>query len=256
MAVSGNFDTLFFRNGVPLIDENTPFKPLNMLAVNESSIIQGYNFYEYQQACGIQDTSTILVNVSTSINTNISTIQGRTLSSITTLTSNINFIGKIYTSSIEYPQNVDFMSTGFNNAYSGKILTPIIPLGEKLSHLINSHRFNVHVDFQYSLYLSTPTSNFTWINTLGSLNTLDDPILLFGNKGSSNITRVGNNTYTTLNTSLVFSPTVTQMPANISNFQLQINLNSTINAISPLSPYFDIYIPGSINFKITLTPSF
>lgn len=254
MAVSGNFDTLFFKNAVPLIDENTPFTPLNMLAVNQSSIIQGYSFYEYQQACGIQDTSTILTTVSTNINTTVSTIQGRTLSSITSLASNINFIGKLYTSTIEYPQNIDFISTGSNQTYPGQILTPFITLGSTISQLINSQRFNVYVDFQYSLYLSTPSDNFTFVNTLGSLNTLDDPVLLFGNKGSSNISRVGNNVYTTLNTSLLFSPTVTQMPANISNFQLQINLNSTLNASSSTSPYFDIYIPNKNNFKFTLMP--
>lgn len=243
MAVSGNFDTLFFKNAVPLIDENTPFKALNMLAINHSSIIQGYSFYEYQQACGIQDTSTILTTVSTNINNTVSTIQAKTASKFAAVSSNINFIGKIYTSTFQYPENTDFISTGF-----GQIMTPIIPLGDSLSQLINSQRFNVYVDFQYSLYLSTSADTFTWVNTLGSLNTLDDPSFTYGNKGSSKISRVGNNVYTTLNTTLLFIPNSLQMPAKITNFQLQINTTSSNE------PYFDIYIPTNNNFKFTLTP--
>lgn len=225
-----------------------------MLAINESSIIQGYTFYEYQQACGIQDTSTILTTVSTNITNTVSSIQARTLSSLTLLSSNINFIGKIYTSTLHYTQNVDFTSTGSNQTYPGQILTPIIPLGNTLSQLINSQRFNVYVDFHYSLYLSTSTDNFTWVNTLGSLNNLDPPSFTFGNKGSSSATRVGNNVYTQVNNTLVFNPTPLQMPINISTFNLQINLNSTINATSSNAPYFDIYIPTTNNFKFTLVP--
>jgi len=254
MSSSGIFDTIFFKNAIPLINENTPFSTFQMLAINQSSIIQGYSFYEYQQACGIQDTSTILTNVSTNINYNISTIQAKTLSSISYLSSNINFIGKTYYSTIEYSSGQDFSLTGNNQLYTIKITAPTIDLGSTFSQLINTNKFNLYVDFYYSLFLSTSRDNFTWVNTLGSLNTLDDPELLYGNKGSYNTTRVGNNAYTTIRSSLLFNPIQTQMPANITNFQLQLELVSTINARSRIGPYFDIYIPAKNNFKFTLVP--
>jgi len=144
---------------------------------------------------------------------------------------------------------VDFISTGNYELYPGNIKTSFW-LGKGVTDIINTGNYKVCVDFDYSLYLSTSYDSFTWVNTIGSLNTLDNPLFTFGNKGSSKLTRVGNSVYTQVNTRLAFN----QIPANVSNFQLQINLNSTINAISSLSPYFDIYIPSNNNLKITLSP--
>jgi hypothetical protein len=138
--------------------------------------------------------------------------------------------------------------------YPGSILTPNLWIGTGLTNLINTGNYNVYVKFDYSLYLSTSYDTFTFVDTLGSLNDLGNPLFTYGNKGSLTTTRVGNNTYTQINANLLFNPNPLQMPANISNFQIQINLNSTINATSNLPPYFDIYIPSENNFVITLCP--
>jgi hypothetical protein len=151
-------------------------------------------------------------------------------------------------------QLIDFVSTGLNQVYPGNIITPNLWLGDGITRYINTGNYRVYLDFHYSLYLSTSFDNFTWINTLGSLNTLDNPLFTFGNKGSSSSSRVGNTIHTQINSRLLFNPRTQQIPANVSNFQLQLILNSTVNAISSLSPYFDIYIPSSNNFKITLYP--
>jgi hypothetical protein len=151
---------------------------------------------------------------------------------------------------------LDFNATGTGDVYPQNIIGPTLWLENNITDIIKTNNYDVYVDFQYSLYLSTLTDRFTWVDTLGSLNSLDNPLFTYGNKGSISKTRVGNDVYTQVNNTLLFNSKTTQMPLTTSNFQIQINLNSTINAISPLSPYFDIYIPGSNNFKITLTPSF
>jgi hypothetical protein len=138
--------------------------------------------------------------------------------------------------------------------YPGTILTPTLWLGNGITDLINTGNYNVYVNFDYSLYLSTSYDTFTWVTTQGSLNALGNPLFTYGNKGSLNTTRIGNYTYTQINANLLFNPNPLQMPANVSNFQLQINLNSTINATSPIPPYFDIYIPSQNNFVVTLQP--
>jgi hypothetical protein len=106
------------------------------------------------------------------------------------------------------------------------------------------------------LYLSTSYDKFTFVNTQGSLNALGNPLFTYGNKGTQNSTRVGNYIYTNINANLLFNPNSSQMPANISNFQLQINLNSTTNSTSTTPPYFDIYIPSQNNFVVTLQSLF
>jgi len=136
------------------------------------------------------------------------------------------------------------MSTGSNQLQAENIKIPNLWLGNGLTSLINSGNYNVYIDFDYSLYLSTSADSVTWVTTLGSLNALDNPLFIFGNKGSSKLTRIGNTTYTQINTRLAYNKT----PANVSNFQVQLNLSSI------LMPYFDIYVPSSNNFKITLSP--
>jgi hypothetical protein len=148
----------------------------------------------------------------------------------------------------------DFINSGIGFEYPGTILTQNLWLGTGLTNLINTGNYNVYVNFDYSLYLSTTYDNFTWVNTQGSLNALGNPLFTFGNKGSSNTMRVGNSSYTQVNANLLFNPNPSQMPANISNFQLQIILNSSINATSILPPYYNIYIPAQNNFVVTLQP--
>jgi hypothetical protein len=151
----------------------------------------------------------------------------------------------------------DFITASISgNQYPGKILTPNLWLGQDLTNIINTRNYNVYINFKYSLYLSTSYDTYTWVTTQGSLNTLDNQLFSFGNKGSLTTTRVGSYTYTDINTTLLFNPNLYQMPANVSNFQIQLILNSSINSSSSVPPYFDIYIPAQNNFTVTLSPLF
>lgn len=254
MTSSGIFDTIFFKNAVPLIDEITPFSTLTLLAMGPSSIVQGYSFYDYQNACGFQDTSTIVnqlsTNIGSTVSLNRSTLQSELNSSIQTLTDSINFIGKTYVSTIPYSS--EFMSsyTGTDNLYPGVIITPQLSLGN-ISSLITSSRYNVYVDLEYSLELVANDSH-TWVNTVGVFNALGNPIYADANKGATTTTRVGNNTITNINTSLLFTPGPTQIPLTTSSFHFEVYLKSSINATTDFSPLFNIYVPDHI--KLTLVP--
>jgi len=251
---SGNFDTIFFKNAAPLVDDVTPFSTFSILAVGPSSIVQGYSFYDLQKLYGAPDTSTITNQLSTTIVNNISSLQSTTQSQISTITNQLNNLNQSFISTIP---TTDLFSTytGTSETYPGNIQLNSFSLGG-LSSIINTGKYTLTVDFQYSLYLNTPNDLFTWVTTLGSLNTLDDPSLVYGNKGSQLTTRVGNNVYSQINNNLIFNPSYNQMPLNVSNFNLQLLLNSSIN-ISPttnMAPNFDIYVQGLNNFTFTLTP--
>jgi len=139
--------------------------------------------------------------------------------------------------------------TGSDQQYPGVIKTPSVSLGN-LSSTINSSNFNVYVDFEYSLNLNTPNDLYTWVSTVGVFNQLDNPIYVDGNKGATTTTRVGNNTYADIKTSLLFSPSSTQIPQNTSSFHFEVYLNPSINSIGSIAPNFDIYVKDSL--KLTL----
>lgn len=254
MTSSGIFDTIFFKNAVPLINEITPFSTLTLLAMGPSSIVQGYSFYDYQNACGFQDTSTIVnqlsTNIGSTVSLNRSTLQSELNLSIQNLTDSINFIGKSYVSTIPYSSAFTSTYTGTDNLYPGVIITPSLSLGN-LSSLITSSRYNVYVDLEYSINL-VANDSYTWVSTVGVFNTLGNPIYADANKGATTTTRVGNNTFTNINTSLLFTPGSTQIPLTTSSFHFEVYLRSTISASSITSPLFDIYVPDHV--KVTLVP--
>ena len=250
---SGSFDTLFFKNAIPLVNDNTPFSTLTLLAVGPSSIVKGYTFYEYQKACGFQDTSTIVNNISatnnTSLSINISTLRSEVASTSQSILSTISFIGKTYVSTIPYSSAFTSTYTGSNERYPGVITTPPVSI-DSLSSIINSSKYNVYVDLEYSLNLNTSNDSYTWVSTVGVFNMLDNPIYIGGNKGATSTTRVGNNTYANINTSLLFSSDITQIPQNVSSFFFNVYLNSSINCTANTSPTFDLYVKDYL--KLTL----
>lgn len=250
---SGSFDTLFFKNAIPLINDNTPFSTLTLLAVGPSSIVQGYPFYEYQKACGFQDTSTIVSHINSITNTeltkNTSTLRSEAVSTSQSLLSTISFIGKTYVSTIPYSSAFTSTYTGSNQNYPGVIITPPISVGG-LSPIINTSKYNVYVDIEYSLNLNTSNDLYTWVSTVGVFNMLDNPIYIDGNKGTTTTTRVGNNTYANIKTSLLFSPEITQIPENVSSFHFELYLRSSIYCTANTSPKFDIYVKDDLRFTL------
>ena len=278
---SGTFETLFFQKAVPLINDVTGYSTLTMLAVGSNGYLEGYSFHEYQSTCGFQDSSTLTTVLTKTFNSTLT-------STITSINSSIDFIGKTYISTIPLVQWVssqtitnypyyynstffsslvssfvstgvlapsyifDFASTG-TLQYGSSITTPSIWLGSNLSGLINSGKYTTYVNLQYSLSLSTNTT-FSWISTLGVFNQLDDPSYMYGNKGVSFTTRLGNYQYSHINTTLLFNPQTpgynTQIPTNVSNFHIELYVNSNTPSASPV---FDIFMQGN-NITFTLVP--
>lgn len=199
--------------------------------------------------------STIIT--STFISSFISTFVFSTFN--TTLISsvvNIEYLSTLFSSFVSTgvaapSYSFDFASTGIVE-YSSSINTPSLWLGSNLSKLINSGNYTTYVNLQYSLSLSTNTTSFSWVSTLGVFNQLDDPSYTYGNKGVSFTTRLGNDQYSHINTTLVFNPKYsTHIPINISNFHLDLYVNSNNTAVAPA---YDLFIPGENNVTFTLVP--
>ena len=278
---SGNFETLFFQKAVPLINDVTGYSTLTLFAVGSNGYLEGQSFYRYQSTCGFQDSSTLTTVLTKTFNSTLT-------STVTAINNSIEFIGKTYISTIPLVQWVSsqtitnypyyynstffsslvssFVSTGvlassyiFDFASTGKlqygstITTPSFWLGSNLSGLINSVMYTTYVNFEYSLSVSTNTT-FSWVSTLGIFNQLDDPSYIYGNKGVSFTTRIGNSQYSHINTTLLFNPQTpgynTEIPINVSNFHLELYINSNTTA----SPAFDMYMQGQNNIIFTLVP--
>jgi hypothetical protein len=243
---SFNIDTFSWYRSLPLSNDTVPFSTLTMFAVGPSSFLAPYSFYQYSISSGFADTSTLSVSIMSFISTAIPS----------TTTGIENTLGKIYQSTFD---TADFTST-YNTsteAYPLKILTPYVSLGSSFQGLIDSKLYNVFVDTQYSLYLSSSYTSSTWVSTTGLFNSTV-PFSNLGLYGRTVTTRQGNNTYQQIYNKLSYIPQPngqeTQISPSASNFGLNIFLQSTVNTISSLAPAFDLYIPGQNNYTITLVP--
>jgi len=389
---SGYFDTIFFQNAVPISITISEFSTLSVLSIGSNGYMRGYTFYDYQHACGFSDTSTLTTALTSSFTSTLATIQSNTVSSFSSVNSNIQYNGKIYVSTIpflqwissttitDYPfyypssftttyiqpytstvysntSNVindldtyftpNYISTNLNSTfifnfvstpnvstlisttltgnyssiqtfmssfifstfnttlvssfvnilftstvtsnfvstgvlaksypydfisrgllpYSSNSMTSNIWLGDGLSNLINSRQYTVYVDTQYSAYISTSTT-FSWISTIGVFNSLDDPSYIYGNKGVTFTTRLGNNQYSHIHKSIPFNPlAIGQIPSATSNFHLELSLQSSIArtvtsgcgcriVTIDTSVYTDVFFQGQNNITFTLVPIF
>ena len=264
MSSSGNFDTIFFQKAFPLSTITSGYPPLTMLAVGPTGYLKDYSFYNYQSSCGFKDTSTITSYLSSyidksisttnvTINSNVSTIYN----TISTVNSNIVYNGKTYVYTLPFANN--FIST-----YDGTY--PQGPIGIKTSNLflantplktlMDSGKYTIMVNLQYSIYVSTTSlqiPSYTWISTIGMFN-------MVGTNGASFTTRLGNNEYSHINTSLIFNPiSVTrdyiQIAANNNNFHLELWLSNSGSTIPTATvPYFDIFMQAENNVTFTCIP--
>jgi len=152
----------------------------------------------------------------------------------------------------------DFTSSynTFTQACPNTLLGPDLWLGGDMSNLIASKKYNVFVDCQYSIYLSTSYDSCTWISTVGIFNARTGQ-----NVGRTVVSRVGNQNYMEVYNKYMFNPKFTadddNLPSNSSNFHLELDFLSTnklVNVSSILAPAYDIFIPGQNNFTFTLVP--
>lgn len=337
---SGSFNiNAFSRYGeLPVSIDTIPYSTLTMFAVGSNSFVTPYSFYEYTNACGFKDTSTITTQIlSTTANmihdarqTIVSTIPftkwvstdvtgtsivlsqtspfyyastfNKTVSTIPVAVTNTytsTLISTIYAPPVQmYPNSTPiypnvfqssclfefqstipyfvststsfgpYTSTGVlaasypfdfvssysitQNRYPNTIRTDSLWLGDTLSQMINSKQYNVFMNYQYNIWLSSSTTSCTWVSTIGYFGT--GP----GLTGQTSVTRVGDRTYTQVTNTCMYIPEPdgqqTQIGANTKSFSLVYSFQSTITETSIYSPACDLYIPGKNNFTITLVP--
>ncbi len=266
---SYNIDTFSWYRSLPLSNDTTPFSTLTMFAVGPSSFMKNYTFYDYTWANGFPDTSTFSVSITNYVRDS--------------LVSTTSALGKTFMSTIPYirwrtggntyeypvagtvPEPYDFISSYSTGllTYPVNIQTPSVWLGEGMTRLINSKQYNVFVDSQYSLFLSTPTDRFTWVSTIGLFSNSTQGSYGLLNQGRVVTTRVGNEQYLDIHSKMMYMPqpagTETQLIQNISSFYLDIYLRSSIFNTTfigaPNCPAYDIYIPGDNNLTFTLVPA-
>ena len=160
------------------------------------------------------------------------------------------------------PYNFTSTYTGGSAQYPLQISTPKLWLGTSMQALLDAQiqnvpgQYNVFVEFQYSLYLSSAATSYSWVSTTGTFGntTLDD-----GNIGRTVTTRVGMSNYSHIREELSFAGQPNtggdrEIGFFASNFTITLNLQSSFGTASALAPAFDIYIPGENNFTFTLVP--
>jgi hypothetical protein len=168
-----------------------------------------------------------------------------------------------FTSSVAAaPSLFNFTSTynGGSAQYPLQITTPKLWLGASMQALIDAQiqnvpgQYNVFVEFQYSLYLSSAATSYSWVSTTGLFGSN-----VAGNIGRTVTTRVGMSNYSHIREELSYAAQPNtggnrEIGTDASNFTLTLNLQSSFGTAGVLAPAFDIYIPGENNFTFTLVP--
>jgi hypothetical protein len=194
--------------------------------------------------------STIPVLASTFGSTLVSSISSNYVSTLPSVISSVVVPSEIF----------DFRSTFSTTNYA----TLDIPfsnvwLGEELRDLIGSQRYNVFVDYQYSIYVSTSRDPVTWVSTFGRFcfnETYPNPSAYSIYPVTS--TRIGDRQYSEVHVKQMITPgtnTTLLMTAGAnSNFYATTRLLSSISAAGPGEIFVDIFSPGANNYTFTLVP--
>lgn len=194
--------------------------------------------------------STIPILASTFGSTLVSSISSNYVSTLPSVISSVVVPSEIF----------DFRSTFSTTNYA----TLDIPfsnvwLGEELRNVLNKDRYNVFIDYQYSIYVSTNRDPVTWVSTFGRFsypNTLDT---VYYNTIINTNTRIGNSQYCEVHVKQMFipglptGPIVTTNNGN-SNFYGTVRLLSSIQATGTGEIFIDIFSPGANNYTFTLVP--
>ena len=263
-----NIDTFSWYRSLPLSNDTTGYSTGTLFAVGPSSFEVPYTFYQYQSTVGATDTSTMSVAVANYVAESLrSTVNGIGFNYQSTipLTHWIDPTNTSFQSPVPVPgwnpHPYDFVSTytTFNQTWPISFQMSTMWVGTDFISLIQSKQYIVAVDFQYSLFLSTnisvPPNYYSWVSTIGFLGSNT------GTFGKQITTRVGNQTYTSLQQKLVFNPQTTdeqitngQIGLTPSSFWFKAVIGSNIANTLADAPSFDVFVPGENNFTFTLTP--
>jgi hypothetical protein len=134
-------------------------------------------------------------------------------------------------------------------------------LGQGLQSLIDTRTYDVIVDMQYSLFVSTnnisspfSVTNYVWVSSVGIFD--NTPLGSLGQyTGVTSRTRAGNCNFMEVYNKQVFHPTKTgikELAFNNSNYGILFN---AIPTRSTTEVFVDVYMPGTDNMTITLVPT-
>ena len=152
----------------------------------------------------------------------------------------------------------DFQSTtDLNAAYPIQMRMSNLWLGSDMSQLINSKQYNVFVEYQYNIYVSTNQDQYTWVSTIGMFGSTTKGVN--GYEGRTTITRLPEKQYMEVYTKQMFKPQPagqeTELTATNSNFSVLLELSKSAFITAPGDRiYADVFIPGENNFTFTLVP--
>jgi hypothetical protein len=194
--------------------------------------------------------STIPVLTSSFTSTIPSTVQGSFVSTL------LNQVSSLYASSFTY----NFTSTINTSTYPIMIQFSNIWLGEGLQSLIDSKQYDVFVDCQYSIAVSTNQDRLTWVSSIGAFGYPGKVLNGVSYFGRTTETRVGNTNaiYSEIHTKQMFKAQPfaqeTELATFNSNYYMNVRLMSTANMTGTGETWVDIFAPGENNFTFTLIP--
>lgn len=187
----------------------------------------------------------------------ISTINSNFISSYTSTLGGLT-VSSLYAQAHPY----DFVSTAVNVPYPVLIEFSNLNLGTSIKNILDTREYNVFVECQYSLYVSTQTETtpYLWISSIGRFGDNSTGTHPFGDyTGRTTVTRVGTKQYMEIYTKQMFRPDPegdppTQLWPNGNDIYNMNCFISTPSGSTDTSVYVDIYAPGENNYTVTLVP--
>lgn len=150
----------------------------------------------------------------------------------------------------------NFTSTISSSTYPLQVQFDTVWLGKSMQDLIDSGQYNIFVDCQYTLSVSTNQDQYTWVSSMGAFGLGQ---VFFGNtyKGRTTVSRIGNFQTMEIHTKQMFIPEgniKTQLAPFNSNYYMNTRLLSSIYNTGTGNIWTDIFVPGDNNFTFTLVP--
>jgi hypothetical protein len=251
---SGTIETYPFNHNSTILNYNFSTSSTIQSSITyqfASSGLYGYITSNVYPSCAPYSLfSTIPVLASTFTSTTVSSITSNFVSTLPSVVSSIVVPSEIF----------DFKSTIRTSNYADlRIIFSNVWITPEIRTFVESGRYDVFVDYQYSIYVSTTFDSMTWVSTLGRFGypfTVPEPGEY---RGVNTATRVGNLQYSEIHVKQMFSSnsdgtSIVNAEGFNSNFYPTVLLQSSIHATGTGEIFVDIFSPGANNYTFTLVP--